>query len=360
MSAEERVCPYLGALNGPDSYWPHPASANRCYAFPTPTPITGDDQERWCLSGSYSRCPRLEAAQLSFGVRKRRAAPFRPPWKTRPLRVMVAGLVTMMVLLGCMWALVAYQTRGFSLAPLQEEEIPAEPTSAPIVPAAPASPSVIPSDTAVIPPWTDTPLPVVIPSDTPALPSSTFTAVPPMPTPFPTFTRPPTFTPRPTPMPLPTFTRPPTATRRPTSTPFPTFTLAPTRTATPSRTPTVMQYGVTLAVGSTNAQVLAGQSATFNVTVRNTAGVADTITLQLFPAVMSGWSARLVVDGADQGTGPVSVLLAANGTKVVGVQITAGAEAQPGEAGEAILSAASQHDATATASLSLIVSVKEQ
>lgn len=118
--------------------------------------------------------------------------------------------------------------------------------------------------------------------------------------------------------------------------------------------------GVTLAVASPSVHLLAGQATTLNVTVRSAAGVADTITLQLFPAVMSGWQARLTLDSDDEGAGPINLLLAANGMKVVGVQITAGAEAQPGEAGEAILRAASQRDAAATPSISVNVSVMEQ
>ncbi|MGQ9515628.1 MAG: hypothetical protein ACUVT1_00030 [Anaerolineae bacterium] len=39
-ASEERVCPYLGAMHGPDAYWPQPSPANRCYAFPAATPIT--------------------------------------------------------------------------------------------------------------------------------------------------------------------------------------------------------------------------------------------------------------------------------------------------------------------------------
>jgi hypothetical protein len=351
--SEERVCPYLGAMNGPDTYWPQPSPANRCYAFPAPTPITEDEQERLCLSGEFGRCPRLQAAQMAYG--QRYPAPARPrariwPWQTHPMAVIVGGLITMGILLVCAWALVAYQTRGFRPASAfaTATPLPALTATAPV--GTPVSSPTMPA------PPTDTP--TTIPTDTP-IPSPTFTAViiPTLPVETPTPW--PTPTPFPTPVPRPTNTPRPTFTRPPTFTPRPTYTASPTRTVTPTRTPTVVQYAIQLIASATSAQVQAGQTATFNVTVRNMATVPDTVALQLFPAVMSGWSVRLIVDGADKGAGPVTIALAASGTKTVSVTFTVPADAAVGSAGEAYLSAASQSSATAQASLSLTVSVKE-
>lgn len=352
-ASEERVCPYLGAMHGPDAYWPQPSPANRCYAFPAPTPITEEEQERLCLSGEFSRCSRLQAAQLVYGK------PYGPPargrawawpWQSHPMAVVVGGLITMGILLVCAWALVVYQTRGFRPASALVTSTPSPALTMTSPAGAPVSSPTMPALPTNTPTW--------IPTDTP-VPSPTFTVViiPTVPaytpTPWPTPTPFPTPVPRPTSTPRPTFTRPPTFTPRPTYTP------SPTRTVTPTRTPTVVQYAIQLSASTTSAQVQAGGTANFNVTVRNLATVADNVVLQLFPAVMSGWNVRLIVDGADRGAGPVTVALAASGTKTVSVTFTVPADAAVGSAGEAYLSAVSQSSATAQASLSLTVSVKE-
>jgi len=164
---------------------------------------------------------------------------------------------------------------------------------------------------------------------------------------------PPTSTPRPPSVPRPTNTRPPLPTARPTSTRAPTFT------ATPSRTPTVVTYGVAFTVGQTSAEVRAGETANFNATLRNTASLADNIEFVLNSAVMSGWSARMSIDGIDRGTGPVTIAVAANGTKVVTVGVTVASNATAGDAGEVYLSAVSKSSATASDSASFSVTVKE-
>ena len=85
--------------------------------------------------------------------------------------------------------------------------------------------------------------------------------------------------------------------------------------------------------------------------------MTDSISVQLYPAVLSGWSAKIFVDGADQGTGPVTVQLAAGATKQVSLRIVAAADAAAGDAGEAIVTAISQSYGPARDSLQFTVSV---
>ena len=103
----------------------------------------------------------------------------------------------------------------------------------------------------------------------------------------------------------------------------------------------MIPYGVTLTAGQTTAQVRAGETASFDVVVGNTATLTHNVNLTLYPAIPAGWAARLYVDGVDRGSGPVTVSLPPSATKTVAVRITAASEAQPNDVGEAYLSAVS-------------------
>ena len=114
-----------------------------------------------------------------------------------------------------------------------------------------------------------------------------------------------------------------------------------------------------MTAGSTSTQIEAGQTASFVATVKNAGTGTDSIDLVLSVAVMEGWSAKMVVDGADQGVGPMTISLSKNGTKTVTVKITARADAPAGEVGEAYLSGTSKKSPAATDSIAFTVTVKE-
>ena len=80
--------------------------------------------------------------------------------------------------------------------------------------------------------------------------------------------------------------------------------------------------------------------------------------VRLWTAAIGG-RVRMFIDGADRGSGPVSLSLPRSGTKAITVQVVASASASAGDVGEAYLSAASTKSAAAMASISFSVTVKE-
>jgi hypothetical protein len=276
------------------------------------------------------------------------------------LRIIVGGTVMMVLLLASAIALVFFQVQAvwdsmLTVTPTVTETLPA--TQTPIVTdtvAPSATATLIPDTATPLPSATDTyaPPPTMLPTLTP-FPTASFTPAPPPPTMAPTLPPAATSTPRPP------ATRQPTYTRRPTNTRPPTSTRAPTRTFTPTRSPTPIRYEVALTASSTAATHSPGQTSSFVATLRNAGSGADTIKVTLVGAVMEGWSAKMYIDGADRGSGPVSLPLAQNATKAITVQIVSSANASAGDVGEAYLSAVSSKSAAAIASLSFSVTIKE-
>jgi len=112
-----------------------------------------------------------------------------------------------------------------------------------------------------------------------------------------------------------------------------------------------------LTAGQTSLTLQAGQTVNFDVTMQNLAEVSDTFTVQIFPAVLVDWAARLFVNGADQGQGPVTVQVSAQATQQMTMKISAAANAAVGDAGEVILTVTSNSSGTATDSITLSVTV---
>lgn len=364
------TCTYLGSLTDPDAYWPEPSLANRCYALGSPTSIDPAEQGYLCLGGDYASCPRWQATRIAQGYGGEQVPRRKKPMSQTALRrVIVGGTVLMAILLACAAALVFYQVKEVGEAMLQEPLRPTEVTPQTLTPAVIATPVATntpqPSATATPEPTatdtftpaldTFTPAPTMTLTDIP-LPTASFTPLPPPPPPP---TRGPTFTPQPPPTPRPAPTRAPTYTRRPTNTRPPTSTRAATLTFTPTRSPTPIRYEVQLTASAKTSNVSAGQTTNFVATLRNAGTGTDTIELIISTAIMDGWSARLYVDGADRGQGPVAVSLPTNGTKSITVQIVTSAGASGGDVGEVYLSASSKLSPTATASISFAVSIKE-
>jgi len=357
--SQKTPCSYLGSLTDPDAYWPEPSLANRCYALGSPTSIDPAEQSHLCLGGEFASCPRWQSTRMTHGYGRPLPKPKTPLSQPALLRTIVGGIVLMVVLLACAIGLVFYQVREVGdtmLTPTPTET--ATPTQTPVPSSTftplPDTPTPLPTATGTS---TFTPLPTATPgpTSTPIL-IATFTPIPPPPTRAPTFTPQPT---RPTSTPRATNTRAPTYTRRPTNTRRPTSTRAPTRTRTPTRTPTAVVYKLKLSASSTTSKVSAGQTTSFVATLQNIGSGTDSIEVVLSAAVMEGWSAKMYIDGADRGSGPVALSLAKNGTKAITVQIVASASASAGDVGEAYLSAVSKKSPAGQASISFSVSIKE-
>jgi hypothetical protein len=352
-SAHE-ICPYLGLGYDPNSFWPEPSEGNVCYALGAPTHVGFPEQRMLCLSGSYPRCPRFLSSTPARPAALRR--PERKPFWERvsPTGVMIVGVIALVMLFACSIGLVLYQSSALRRQAAAVQLPTLEP------------PTETPADT-------DTPAPT---ATTPATHTATATTAPTMPptmTLTPTVLRPaaPTIS-SPTPAPtqrivIPTATQPryvvPTVPvyRTPTpyitNTPRPTYTPWPTLTPTFTLTPTPLPYAISLSAGQTSLEIQPGQTASFDLTLTNLAVVADTVTVQLYPAILPGWTAKLFVDGADHGAGPASIALAASTAKTITVKIGAPATAAPGDASQVIVSATSQGSAAISASQSLTASI---
>jgi len=205
------------------------------------------------------------------------------------------------------------------------------------------------------------------PSATPVQPAFTavipttnpfFTPFPVAPTPFPIFTRPAFPTPFATYTPWPTRTFAPTFTPRPSFTPRPTFTPWATLTPWATRTYTPIPSAVNLTAGTKAKSVVAGESATLEVVVQSKLGGTDTINLEIIPALLEGWSARILINGNDAGMATQVQLAAYSGTNIV-VEITAPPGAASGDAGEVYLTGRALSSSNPPASLTLSATVGE-
>jgi len=356
------ACPYLGLFNDPDSYWPEVSKENRCHALGMATSVDDNEQRTLCLGGGYPACPRFLASPAGRGM-----APIAPRQPANrgilgsPITIVVGGGLALVLLLACTIGLVLYQTSGFGRAASGDTPNSALPavveTETPLptdTPEPSATPTVPPSPTLTIAPTrtaTVTRVQTPVTNTLAATPARTSTLRPPTqpPTARPATARPTTPYRSPTPYYTPTPYR--------TSTPRATYTVTPTRTITPTRSPTPIPYGVALTAGQTSQTLQAGQTVNFDASMQNLAQVSDTFSVQIFPAVLGGWTAKLFVNGADQGQGPVTVSVAAQATQPITVKIGAAAGAAAGDAGEVILTATSNSAASATDSITLSVSV---
>jgi hypothetical protein len=367
----QEVCPYLGLYNDRECYWPTVSKDNRCYALGAmATSVDEAEQRTLCLGGGFPVCPRYLASQPRGGHTPAHAPrPPRGPFLGSPLSIVIGGGVALIVLLACTIGLIAYQSGGFSRlsptpagGPTQEAPVDVDvPTELPPdlldqtpvvedtpIPTLTFTPRV--TATRQNPP-TSGPTNTLVP--TVGLPTATrpvATQPPAAPTARPTATRAPTVI-------YPTSTPRPTSTRYPTSTTGPTRTPSPTWTPSPTTTPTLLPYSIALSAGQTAAQIKAGQTASLDVSVENLANVSDSIVVQIFPALLAGWQAKLFVNGADQGAGPVTLEIGALSEATVTIRFTVPANAAVGDAGEVIVTATSQSAATATDTLTVSASV---
>ncbi len=117
-------CPYLGLASDPSIHCGVVTPSHRCFRWPTPQPVDGDQQGEFCLSASYSECSWF-TSHGEGGSRPRRGRAAMSSGRTRQLAA-VAALVV--VLLGL--ALFRPWSMLFPAAPVSGASAPvSEPVS---------------------------------------------------------------------------------------------------------------------------------------------------------------------------------------------------------------------------------------
>ncbi len=233
--ADQKVCPYLGRCDDPDSLYSFPTAANCCHVARPPLDIELPHQETVCLGGDWPACPRYTAALSGEEIRPSTAASrLRRLVQRAPLTWSIVSIVALVsVLLAAL--IIGLSSNGpaskpsrasSDLATAESERV----SSAELTTFSLQSPAPTPTLTG------ESPIAPPQPSFTPGSsgPASTGGSR----TPIPTATQ------------VPTWTHSPTPTHTPSPTPTHTATVIPTWTPTRTPSPTPTRMATTIATGT--------------------------------------------------------------------------------------------------------------